>query len=425
MYLQELAFADIVPLPFRSLLFVQLGIHLWYALVWISYKVYGINVLALLNLSYSPHKFATVSYLDESRYGEFATVSPADLSENQRLLNGIYRNIKKTLLPNLSGLAIYWVAAPFLTNDSRLLTLIRVILPTVLLFHTLYRFFWQSRTIATVRVKTTIKRILLGDINSVTMRTNDILLSDTLISYAKIINDCSMFFWKTYVPTDLKYNAELETFMLSIPSLIRMKQCWFEFLLTKQKQHFFNFIKYFMGLGPNICNLLIKLKMAQLTEDVDASAQLNQLNRWWYLISAISASYLFLWDVKMDWGFSLFDIIFDQDKSNWKILREPNKLVYNSNLVYYGIISLDFVLRFIWLLKLFVIKETEVRLGLTNKVGNFLFGLDFLSIGYAVLEALEILRRWLWCFLKLESDLVKLQFGDVGNAIPLSSVKIG
>lgn len=421
----EIKFNHIVPLPFRILLLVQLGIHLWYAIVWYCFKIHGINVLALLSLSYSPHKYHQRSFIDESHYGEYATVAPPDISENQHLLNGINRNIKVTLLPNFSGLVVYWMAALFVDDDSTTFFFLRAIVPTVLLIHTIYRFFLQRGTIGTVRMNTTIRRILFGDINSSTMRTNDILISDSLISYAKVINDCGMFVWKTYIPTELNYNTELETFMLSMPALIRMKQCWFEYLLTKQKQHLLNFIKYSIGLGPVIINLLIKLRMERLTEDSDVSAQLNVLNRWWYILSTLSASYLFFWDVKMDWGFSAFDILLNQNGSSWVILREPNKLVYNKTAAYLLIIALDFVLRFIWFLKLFVIKETEVRLGLKNKVGNFLFGLDFLSLGFALLEFLEIIRRWLWCFLKLESDLVKLQYGDASNAIPLASVKIG
>ncbi|KAF3992858.1 hypothetical protein FT663_00768 [Candidozyma haemuli var. vulneris] len=425
MSFDDLKLNDIIPLPFRILLLVQFGIHLWYTLVWYCYKVHGINVLALLNLSYSPHKYPSISYIDEANYGEFATSSVADLSENQHLVNGINRNIKVTLLANVSGLFFYWCSALFVDDDSKAFWFFRAVSPTILMIHTLYRFFLQRGTIATVRINTTVKRILFGDINSSTMRTNDILLSDSLISYAKVINDWGMFVWKTYIPTESNYNAELETFMLSMPALIRMKQCWYEYSITKQRQHLFNFLKYSMSLGPVIINLLIKLKMTQLTEDADVSAQLNVLNRWWYFLSTISASYSFFWDVKMDWGFSMFDILLHRRGSHWVLLREPNKLVYNNTIAYFTIIGLDFVLRFIWVLKLFVIKETEVRLGLKNKVGNFLFGLDFLSLGYALLEFLEIVRRWLWCFLKLESDLVKLQYGDTKNAIPLASVKIG
>ncbi|PVH17189.1 uncharacterized protein CXQ87_000070 [Candidozyma duobushaemuli] len=421
----EIKFNHIVPLPFRILLLVQLGIHLWYAIVWYCFKIHGINVLALLSLSYSPHKYHQRSFIDESQYGEYATVAPADISENQHLLNGINRNIKVTSLPNFSGLAVYWMAALFVDDDSTTLFFFRAIVPTILLIHTIYRFFLQRGTIGTVRMSTTIRRILFGDINSSTMRTNDILISDSLISYAKVINDCGMFVWKTYIPTESNYNTEVETFMLAMPALIRMKQCWFEYSSTKQKSHLFNFIKYSIGLGPVIINLLIKLRMERLTEDSDVSAQLNILNRWWYVLSTLSASYSFFWDVKMDWGFSAFDILLNQNGSSWVILREPNKLVYNNTAAYLLIIALDFVLRFIWFLKLFVIKETEVRLGLKNKVGNFLFGLDFLSLGFALLEFLEITRRWLWCFLKLESDLVKLQYGDASNALPLASVKIG
>lgn len=420
----DINFNSIIPLPFRILLLVQLGIHLWYAIVWYCYRIHGINVLALLNLSYSPHRYPSLSFMDDSKFGEYATETPPDITENQHLLIGINRNIQVTLFPNISGLALYWVAAVLLDADSSKIFFFKSIVPTVLMIHTIYRFFLQRGSIGTVRINTTIKRVLFGDINSSTMRTNDILLSDSLISYAKVINDCGMFIWKTYIPTELNYNTELETFMLSMPALIRMKQCWFEYLLTKQKQHLFNFFKYSLGLGPVLINFLIKLRMERLTEDADISAQLNVLNRWWYLLSTVSASYLFFWDVKMDWGFSAFDVINSRQGTNWVLLREPNKLVYNNSVGYLSIIALDFVLRFIWFLKLFVIKETEVRLGLKNKVGNFLFGLDFLSLGFALLEFLEIIRRWLWCFLKLESDLVKLQYGDADNAIPLASVKI-
>ncbi|GBL50713.1 hypothetical_protein [Candidozyma auris] len=425
MSIDDFKFNDILPLPFRILFFIQLGIHLWYALVWYCYRIHGINVLALINLSYSPHKYSGGSYIDESKYGEFATSTPADVTENQLLLNGIKNNIKVTLLPNLSGLLVYWVSAPFLDNDSKIFWILRSVSPTILMLHTAYRFFLQKGSVGAVRIHTTMRRILVGDINSSTMRTNDILLSDSMISYGRVINDWSMFVWKTYIPTESNYNAGFETAVLSIPAIIRMKQCWYEFQSTKQRQHLFNFFKYFISLGPIVVNFLIKHKMTHLTENEDVSAQLNTLNFWWYMSSTVSASFSFFWDIKMDWGFNVFDIILHRKGSRWIILREPNKLVYNNFIAYYGIVVLDFILRFIWILKLFVIKETEVRLGLKNKVGNFLFGLDFLSLGFATLELLEIIRRWLWCFLKIESDLVKLQYGDNKNAIPLTTIKIG
>lgn len=417
-------FNDIFPLPFRICFFLQLGIHLWYGLVWQCYNVHKMNVLALLNMSYSPHKYSSEDHEVENITGEFATTATADLAENQILLRGINGTIKATLPALISGIAIHWAMLVMGDPTGVFVVFTSQYLPLPVLIYNLYQTFAYGPTMGQTRMSTTLKRVLKGNINSTTMRTNDILISDSLTSYSKVINDVGSFVWDSFIPTLKSYNVYVEVIVLSLPGLIRVKQCWYELKFTGQKQHFYNMVKYLCLLGPIFINLLIKIKMSQLTEDTAASAQLNTLNIWWYAISTISSTYSFIWDVCMDWGFGLFEPIFVQQYQDFNPLRDSNLLVYKNYIAYYGVIVIDLLLRFIWVLKIYVIKDTEVELGLTQKVGSFLFGYDFYSFGFVVLEVLEIFRRWLWCFFKLESDLIKLQArDDITHAIPLATVK--
>lgn len=423
---QDMNFDFVIPLAFRVVLLLSLGAYLWYALVWYCYNVQGMNVLALLNLSYSTHKYSSSDHTIETITGEEATVNAADPQENLILLNGIYSVIKRVSVVAYSAIILYWTVAFLFSTDSSIYWFLRNVVPTAVLIHILSLYFGKGSSFGRNRIYSTIKRILLGDINSSSMRTNDILISDSFTSYSRVFNDLILYLWMTYLPINSSYHPALEAFVLATPGVIRIKQCWSEFLLTGQRQHLFNLLKYTTGIGPIIVNLLLKTKLGDITEQVSLNHQLNVLNRWWYCLAALNSTYLFIWDVKMDWGFKLFDPIFEGSSTSVTLLREPNLLVYKNYALYYGIIASDFVLRYIWLLKLYVIKDTEVELALKNRVGNFFFGLDFLSFGYFSLELLEIFRRWLWCFLKLESDLVKLQHrDDLNNVIPLASVKVG
>lgn len=416
-------FDDVIPLPHRVALLFQLGVFLWYILVGVIYHGFHINCLALLNFAYSPHKYYDDNHDGQQVTGEMATVSSADIGENALLLLGIRKTVVKTFTLTSSGLFAYW-ACLILMPESSILGFTANSLPLVLLLISLYVTFRKGNTLGQNRLNTSLKRILLGRINSATMRTNDILISDTLTSYSKVINDLASFLWVMFIPTDVAYNNKVEALVLAFPALIRIKQCWYEFKVTGQRQHLLNLLKYSALLGPVLINLLIKISM-ELLPNAEGSQRLNRLNWWWYILLALSSTYLFIWDVKMDWGFEAFDFAFRLNVGNTLLLRGPNKLIYKTYLGYYLVILFDFMIRFIWVFKVFVIKETEIEMRLQNRVGKFLFGYNYLSLGFAILEVLEIFRRWLWCFIKLESDLVKLQLrDDFARAMPLANLKL-
>lgn len=416
-------FGDILPIPFKIVASLQLGVALWYLLVKICWNTYHLNILELLNLSYSSHNYGDVG--DRIPTGESATTIPADSKDNQVLITGIWATFRRSLFINIvlfviCKIILYSISEKGDQTKDYILESMFTILCLVSLIFTLMAIFHSTtnpREMGQVRLFTSIKRILTGKINSNTMRTNDILLSDTLVSYSKVINDCGLYAW-TLFSSDRPYNPHLEFMVLIIPTVIRMKQCWQEYKQTNKTLHFLNMIKYSTTLGPLFINVLIKVALTSFNRDQKDDAQkdvvlhhLAYLNNWWYVFSTINSVYTYVWDIKMDWGFQAFDTL--TTKSSTKVILRPERhLYFKSYLFYYFAMVLDLVLRFLWVLKLFIVHENESA-GYAHKVGAFLFGSDALSFGYTLVELLELFRRWIWCFLKMESDWGKLHDSDI------------
>lgn len=411
--LDQIIFDRIVPLPYRILFLIQLGHTLWYVIVYGCYKINRMNVLELIHLSYSNHNYPQLGGSPE--IGEQSTVLVADIKENDILLNGIWFNLKVITINTMGSFIIFKILQLIFEGEDHHNTILLIyhLIPLITMLLISYRIFSRNndnKSIGKLRLFTTMKRILLGRINSIEMRTNDILISDSLVSYSKVLNDIGIFIWHYFISDEMGYNGVVEFIILCYPSMIRIKQCWNEFVLTGERQHFVNLLKYVSGLGPVFINFLIKFNLEEYGEDEGQDKQdhlnfLHILNVWWYFSSFINSTFSFIWDIKMDWGFQIFDWV--RLKSSVPIIRPNNKLIYNNNFIYYLAILLDFMLRYLWVLKFLIIKDAE-SLPLINRVSLFLFGYDAFSFGYCLLEVLEIFRRFMWCFFKLENDWFKL-----------------
>lgn len=407
---EAILFNDLIPLPFRILGLIQLGLTLWFLLNVLLFNFSLLNLLQLLNLSYNPHKYTQLDGPLPCN-GEYATSIPADRHENSRLISGIWMNLKGVMMVNVFGWVSFKVVQWFSGNWKVVYYTLSILLFT---FSFNRLFYANSMSPGQVRIWTTMKRILRGGINSQSMRSNDILISDSLVSFAKVINDFGLFIWTCYIGGSRAYNYKLEFVILCIPTCIRIKQCWYEYKTTKQVQHLLNLVKYGTGLGPLIVNVFIKSTLVNTNDEAKQSGQLinelTSLNKWWYVLLTLNSTYSFIWDIKMDWNLQLFNKLFNPN-AQFHVLR-IHKAYTNS--VYFIAIVIDFVLRFIWVLKLFIINEQlhDSEIKLIHVFSTFLFGYDAYSFGYVVIEILEILRRWLWCFIKLESDWVKLKIQE-------------
>uniref|UniRef100_A0A669CAY6 Xenotropic and polytropic retrovirus receptor 1a n=1 Tax=Oreochromis niloticus TaxID=8128 RepID=A0A669CAY6_ORENI len=108
-------------------------------------------------------------------------------------------------------------------------------------------------------------------------------------------------------------------------------------------------------------------------------------NTFFYLLivsSIISSLYTLIWDLRMDWG------LFDRGAGENIFLRE--EIVYPHKAYYYCAIVEDVILRFAWTIQISLITMTKI-----NSVGDILA---------TVLAPLEVFRRFVWNFFRLENE---------------------
>ena len=101
----------------------------------------------------------------------------------------------------------------------------------------------------------------------------------------------------------------------------------------------------------------------------------------------VNSIYSFCWDVAKDWDLTLLSRPnVRNDPEHPYGLRQHR--FFRSNAIYYVAILVDFLLRCTWSLKL------------SPHLGRF----NDLESGIFVMEILEIARRWLWIFLRVEAE---------------------
>uniref|UniRef100_A0A3Q2YS14 Xenotropic and polytropic retrovirus receptor 1 homolog n=1 Tax=Hippocampus comes TaxID=109280 RepID=A0A3Q2YS14_HIPCM len=100
------------------------------------------------------------------------------------------------------------------------------------------------------------------------------------------------------------------------------------------------------------------------------------------VFSTISSFYTLIWDLRMDWG------LFDRGAGENTFLRE--EIVYPHKAYYYCAILEDVILRFAWTISLSLTTMTKI-----HSVGD---------IVATVLAPLEVFRRFVWNFFRLENE---------------------
>jgi len=185
--------------------------------------------------------------------------------------------------------------------------------------------------------------------------------------------------------------------LISLPFLLRFRQCWVHYKATKDTNNLLNCLKYFSSL-PVIWISAVSQHYPDAASD--------HMHTAWIIAVTINSFYSFMWDITMDWGLCM-------DNSNHVLLR--HHLVYSleSNgqrkvdssckqvvnpISYYVAIVLDLLLRILWSFNL------SAHFQLTRE------GLTFF------LEVCEVFRRFLWLFLRVEWQYVK-SVADVSVAV--------
>ena len=174
------------------------------------------------------------------------------------------------------------------------------------------------------------------------------------------------------------YNV-LALVLACLPSWWRFLQCLRRYKDTSNAfPHLANAAKYattFFDIGT------LALKYHFSTTLKYTSDWENPFFYLWLIVKFLGTCYKYFWDIKMDWGF------FDANPGENRFLREV--LVYSSRKYYYAAIVQNLVLRFVWLARLYDIG---------------LEGETYKDLVRTVLAFLEVYRRFIWNFFRLENE---------------------
>ncbi|KAK5213831.1 protein-ER retention protein [Exophiala xenobiotica] len=383
------SFSLALPLPYRVAIITVLGIWAW-----------GLNLhyLHLLKIDVP----ALIRY-------------PARPSQNSILHHhSTYRLATLLTLPLVGSLLFFWLV----TRGDRHAALSWQILPQSYLLFLILCFVLPVKRMSRsgrLHFLSTLKRISLGGLAEVQDgKFGDILLADVLTSYAKVLGDlfvstCMLFSAKTTStakPDRGCGGAYLVPFIMSVPSIIRLRQCLIEYLRVRRNrtptsgwggQHLANALKYSSAFPVIFLSALQRGYDPKTFHMTEAG-----LFRLWLFSVFVNSFYSFYWDVAKDWDLSLFSSSRDRNDPEHPYGLRRHRY-FHAQEMYYTAIAIDLLLRCTWSFKL------------SPHLDHF----NDLEGGIFLMELMEVVRRWMWIFFRVETEWVRNNRGPAPDDILL------
>mmetsp|Transcript_6754 Transcript_6754/g.18852 ORF Transcript_6754/g.18852 Transcript_6754/m.18852 type:complete len:883 (-) Transcript_6754:92-2740(-) len=181
------------------------------------------------------------------------------------------------------------------------------------------------------------------------------------------------------------YKNVLIPLVCLFPLWIRFNQCLRRYMDTKKRfPNLANATKYAMSQTVTLFGAFHPIYLLHSHETkhhkyVVSKDDINVFQEFWMGLFIASSLYSFSWDVLMDWGLGRPEFSFLGPR-----LMFPNKFYY------YGVMAADLVLRFMWVQSLI-----PPQSGASFELPSYLT---------AITMALELLRRTLWGFFRLEHE---------------------
>uniref|UniRef100_H3BD64 Xenotropic and polytropic retrovirus receptor 1 n=1 Tax=Latimeria chalumnae TaxID=7897 RepID=H3BD64_LATCH len=173
------------------------------------------------------------------------------------------------------------------------------------------------------------------------------------------------------------YSYGLRAIIQCLPAWLRFTQCLRRYRDTKRAfPHLVNAGKYSTTF---FVVAFAALHSTHKNQDRDAA---NVYFYLWIVFSIISSCYTLIWDLKMDWG------LFDRNAGENTFLRE--EIVYPQKAYYYCAIIEDTLLRFAW-----VVHVSLTSMNVLTDAGDIIA---------TVCAPLEVFRRFVWNFFRLENE---------------------
>ncbi|CAG8597994.1 11128_t:CDS:2 [Dentiscutata erythropus] len=252
--------------------------------------------------------------------------------------------------------------------------------------------YWQTRWDERMRFIRCFQRVIFSGLDS-EVYFSDKILADIMTSYAKVFGDlyetmCILFIYNESQDMGNRYYGYvIGPLFTSIPYFIRFKQCIAEYLQSKDPKksgriHLFNALKYCSAFPVILFSALQKRDKYEVFDTTSATwITPSTIFNLWIIAVAVNSMYSFYWDVAIDWKLSFFTP--HKSKLRQRFSFEKS--------IYYIAIFLNFLLRFTWSLKL----------------SSHLHIIDHLKPSVFLMECLEVTRRWIWIFFRLESETME------------------
>ncbi|KAI5466286.1 EXS family-domain-containing protein [Mariannaea sp. PMI_226] len=250
------------------------------------------------------------------------------------------------------------------------------------------------------RFLATLRRVSLGGIAEASDgKFGDILLADVLTSYAKVFGDlfvaiCMVFTSgsSTKRPDRNCGGTVIVPLIMAVPNLIRFRQCMIEYMRVRRApykestgwggQHLANALKYSTAFP-----VLITSAWQRAVED---PATKSSIHKAWLVAVLVNSLYSFYWDVTKDWDMTLL-LRKEERESKYHPFGLRDRLYFRPIKLYYVVIGMDLLLRCTWAMKL------------NSHLDRFT---DFES-GIFLIEFLEVFRRWVWIFFRVETEWIR------------------
>ncbi|KAJ3290862.1 protein-ER retention protein, partial [Borealophlyctis nickersoniae] len=254
-----------------------------------------------------------------------------------------------------------------------------------------------------------VKRIILDGLWS-EVPFCDVILADILTSFSRVLGDLQPVFYDLALDgstAEIRHSSiwqSMSPLLICLPFLFRLRQCISEYNLSHdhsaRRRHFANAVKYATSLPVVLSSFAINFLRKRHQREIEApgdinaeevEAKLNFAVGIWIFFATINSLYSLYWDIRVDWA--LF-----QPRSRHTFLR--SHLHFSRSPLYYLAMILDTLLRLTWTAKVALlyrlVRATVYQDAMPSSVG--------VDVG---LKVLEVLRRWMWVFFRIEREWVE------------------
>jgi hypothetical protein len=217
----------------------------------------------------------------------------------------------------------------------------------------------------------------------------DVLAFDALTSMSNLLAESTTVFCTLYgllwtTETSDCMHRFISPMLASLPYIIRAWQCYLTWYKAGNRPQLINLGKYCAVL-PVLW--LPVMKYSSTVHMLDMTPVQVAYDRWidgvWLYAVIIYTAYTFTWDVFMDWGLAW------PDATAPVLLR--SRLMYSRVWYYYAAMIVNLVLRMCWTLRL----SPQLQKHASADAFRLLF------------ELLEVFRRFVWIFFRVEWECVK------------------